>query len=98
MRRRLETAPPPDAPRGEEPDVSLAQEPTSGLSGIARLRVVGEDDDERPAALEEDRGEEERDERLGDARSGGRRDELAEALALGELAGKGVEGRLVHDE
>ena len=69
-----------------------------GSKHVAGLGVVREDDDERSAALEEDGGEEERHERLGNAGSGRRRDELAEALALGELAGEGVECRLVHDE
>jgi hypothetical protein len=98
VRRRLEAAPPADSTRGEEADVLLAEKPARGLGCVARLGVVREDGDERPAALVEDRGEKEWDERLGHACSRGRRDELAEALALGELAGEGAECRLVHDE
>src|SRR5262245_26799469 len=78
MRRRLEPAPPTHAARRKQADVLLAEEPARGLGGVARLRVIREDDDERATALEEDRGEEERQERLGDARSSGRPDELAE--------------------
>jgi len=98
VRRRLQTAPPANSARCEEPDLVLAEEPAGGLGGIARLGVVREDHDERTAALEEDRREEKRQEGLGDAGGRGRRDELAKALALGELAGEGVEDRLVHDE
>ena len=65
---------------------------------VARVGVVREDTDEWAATLQEDGGEEEREQGLRDTRSRRGRDELAQALALGELAGKGVKCRLVHDE
>ena len=104
VRRRLETAAPANAARGEEPDVVLAEEPAGAFGRVPGLGIVRQDDDQRARARAMEAGEEERQERLRDARLGRVVQELAQALALGEVAGDRAErgllqtGRSVHDE
>ena len=104
MRRRLEPAPPAHAAGREEAHPVVAEIPARRVGGIPRLGVVGKHAREPgPAGLLESR-EEEREERLGDARVARVGEELAQALALRELADEGRERRLtgfdrpVHDE
>jgi hypothetical protein len=104
VRRRLEPAPPAHAARGEEADPLLAEVPARRLGGVAGVPVVGEDADERPAASVVEGREEQREQRLGDARRARLLEKPEQALAAGQLAGErcqrggGCAGRPVHDE
>ena len=97
MRRRREPALVGDAPRGEQPDALGAQEPAGRVGGVASIGVLREQADERAldsglAAGEPERGEEERQEGLGDPcrRAPLRARERTQPLALGELGREGL--------
>ena len=99
VRRRREPRLPGDAAARQQPDRVVAEEPGRALGGVARVRVLREENDQ--AALEPlvQRGEQQRQRRLRHA--GARRQrvrELGEALVLDELPDEGVEYRTVHDE
>ena len=100
----------PDSQRtprlGSRPTRSVAEEPGGGLGGVARVGVVGQDD-EPAVELHVERRRNERQRRLGDPRAASRqvRGEAAEAFVLGELARERREDRrvccqrlLVHDD
>ncbi len=99
VRRRLEARLPAHAAAGQQRDALLAEEPAGRLGGVARVGVVGQEADERPAELLPERGEHERQRRLGDARAGRERlRERLQPLVRGELADEGVKDRTVHDD
>ena len=100
MRRGLEARAPADAAAREERYPVVAEEPRGRFGDVSRVRVLGGQDDQRPAELLVERGEEERQRRLRDAGARVRQllQERAEALAVGELADERVEDRPVHDE
>ncbi len=98
VRRGLESRLPGDATARQQPDRVLAEEPGGGLGRVARVRVLGEEADERPLEPLVERGEEHRQRGLRDA--GARRQRLGqldEPVELDELADEGVEYRTVHD-
>ena len=100
MRRWLEPRAPADAAAREERYPVVAEEPRGRFGDVPCVRVLGGQDDERPAELLVERRDEERERRLGDAgaRVGELFQERAEALAVGELADERVQDRPVHDE
>ena len=100
VRGRLQSRAPVDASAGEERDLVVAQEPAGRLGSVARVGVLRREDDERSCQLLVERGDQERERRLGDASPGVGKllEERAEALALRELANQGVEDGSVHDE
>ena len=100
VRRRHEAALPANPARGEQPDALLAEEPARCLGRVTRVGIVGQNAHQRRsgAARKVERGEEERQERLRDARGAGLGRERAEPIALGELPGEDVERGWVHDQ
>ena len=99
MRRGLEPGPPADTSAGQERDTVLADVPAGRLGGVARVRVLGREDEQRLLEPLVQGGEDERQRRLGDA--GASRKSLdvgGEALAVGELEGQRVENGTVHDD
>ncbi len=100
VRRRLEPRAPADAPAREERHVLVSDEPAGGLGDVARVRVLGREDDERPAELFVQRRDQQRERRFRDARACVRElvDERAKALAVGELANERVQHGSVHDD
>ena len=89
MRRRLEPGLPADAAARHEPDQLVAEEPRRRLGRVARVGVLRQKADERPAELLVQRREHDRQRRLGHARPRRQRvRELAEALVLDELLGR----------
>jgi hypothetical protein len=66
----------------------VAEEPAGRLSDVARVGVLGREDDERSSELLMERGDQKRERRLRDSgtRIGKLLEERAETLALGELA------------
>ena len=78
----------------------VAEEPAGGLGDVARVGVLGREDDERPAELLVERRDQQRERRFRDARACVREllEERAEALAVGELANERVEDGSVHDD
>ena len=99
VRRRLESRLPAHAAAGQQRDALLAEEPAGGLGRVARVGVVGEQADERPAELLPERRQHERQRRLGDASACRKRlRECVQPLVRCELADEGVEDRTVHDD
>jgi len=99
VRRRLEPGLPADAAARQEADDGLAEEPRDRIGRVARVCVLGQEADERPAERLVQGGEHERQRGFGDPCAGRQRlDELCKALVLGELADEGVENGTVHDE
>ncbi len=97
MRGRREPALVGDAPRGEQPHPLGAQEPAGRIGGVSGVGVLRKQADERAldsrlAAGEPERGEEDRQERLGDpcCRAPLRARERTQPLALGELGRDGL--------
>src|SRR5207237_10381515 len=90
--------PPPDAAARHERDPLLPDEPGRRLGEVARVRVLRDDDRERPPEPLVERGDDERERRLGHART--RRQRLREGgdpVVLEELPDERVEDRTVHD-
>src|SRR5581483_3984584 len=88
-----------DAARGEQRYLLLAEEPPGGLGDVARIRVLRERDDHAPAELLVQRRQDERQHRLGHARTRRQRlRERAQALVLAEAVDQEMEDRAVHDE
>ena len=99
VRRRLEARLPPHTATGQQRDALLAEKPADRLGRVARVGVVSQEADERPAELLPERGQDERQRRLGDARTGRERlRERLQALVRGELADEGVKDRTVHGD
>jgi hypothetical protein len=100
VRRRFEAGVPADAPTGEQADPIGAEVPAGRFRGVAGVRILGKQHDERAAQPLVERSEDERQCRLGDACAGALEfaRERREALALGELAREHVQYRPVHDE
>ena len=98
----------PDSQRtprlGQERDALGAEVPARRLGEVARVGVLGRQRDEPAPQLLVERGDDERQRRVGDARAHGERlGELAQALAPLDLAEERVqhgklERRTVHDE
>jgi hypothetical protein len=98
MRRRLEPAAPVHAARREERDAVVTGEPPCGLRRVACVGVLGEDDDQPAAELLVQGREQERQDRLGDARTRRQRSgELLQTLLRTEALDECVEYRPVHD-
>ena len=96
--RRLEPRVPADAAAGQERDALRSEEPPGRLRRVAGVRVLGEQADERAPERFVQRGEQERQGRLGDAGARGQRGrELPQALVSGKLEGERVENGTVHD-
>ncbi len=99
MRRRREPGLPGDAAARQQSNHVAAEEPARALGGVARIRILGQENDQTTAQPLVQRGEEQRQRGLRHAsprRQGVR--ELGEALVLDELLDEGVEYRAVHDE
>ena len=97
VRRRLEPRRVRDAAAREQRDAIGAEEPRGALGRVARVRVLGEEDQQPPPELLVQRREHERQRRLGDARPAGQRlRECLEPIGGGELRDEGVKRRLVH--
>ena len=91
MRRRLQPRVPFDAAAGHEADTLLAEEPGGRLGGVARVRILREQADERPIELLVQRRDHDRQRRLGHARLRRQRiRELGKPLVLDELGDEGV--------
>ena len=87
-----------DAPARQQRDVLVAEEPGHRFRCVARVCVLGHEQDEPAAELLVERCEQERQRRLGHPRSGGQRlGEGAETLALAKLGGEWMQDRTVHD-
>ena len=98
VRRRLETAAPVDAARREQRDAVVAGEPGRRLGCVARVGVLGQHDDQAAIELLVQRREQQRQGRLGDARTRRQRSgELLQALLRTEALDERVEYRPVHD-
>jgi hypothetical protein len=80
--------------------VLVPDEPAGGLGDVARVRVLGREDDELPAELLVERRDDERKGGLRDPRPCVRKlvEKRAKALTLGELADEWVENGPVHDD
>ena len=92
VRRGLEPGADADATAREQRDGRRVDVPGDRLGRVARVLVLGQDAEERPAAGLDECREDERERRLGDARRG--REivrERAEGLALGEGRDEAVE-------
>ena len=76
MRRRLEPRAPVHAAAREQRDPLLAEEPARALGRVASIGVLGQQHDERAAQLLVQRGQQQRQRRLGDPR--GRRQRIRE--------------------
>ncbi len=99
VRRRSEPRLVRDAAARQQPDCVVAEEPRHGVRGVARVRVLGQQDDQTARELLVQRREQRRQRSLGHARTRGQRvDECSDALVFDELANYGVEYRTVHDE
>ena len=99
VRRRREPGLPRTPRLGRSPTALVAEEPRRSLGGVARVRVLRQEHDEPALEPLVERGEQQRQRRLGDARARRQRvGELGEALVLDELADEGVKYRTVHDE
>ena len=86
------------AARREEADLLVADEPRSGLGGVARVGILGQNDDQPAADLLMERREHERQHRLRHAGARGQRGgELGEPLLRAEAFDEAVEHRTVHD-
>ena len=97
MRRGVEARAPVDAAAREHCDAFLAEKPRRALGGIARVLILGRQQDERTVELLVQRREQERQRRLGDARSGRKGfGKGLEPLALSERLDEGMQDRLVH--
>ena len=82
VRRRLEAGAPANAAARQERDAIVAEKPGGRLGRVARVGVLGKDDDEPALELDVERGEEERQRRLGHPR--------ARPLAVGGLDGEAL--------
>ena len=92
MRCRLEARRLSHATRREQRDPLASEEPRRALRSVARLRVLGEKDEERSAELLVEGGEEQRERRVGDPSA--RREDGGvggEPLASTELVDEGCE-------
>ena len=99
VRHRLETGAPVHAAARQHRDALLAEEPGSAFRGVARVLVFRREQDERAVELFMERGEQQREGRLGHARRS--RKGLREALqtvALAERPDERMQNRVVHDE
>jgi len=76
MRRRLQPRAPAHAAAGQQRDPLLAEEPASPLGRVTGIGVLGQQHDERAPKVFVQRGEQQRQRRLGDA--GGRRQRVRE--------------------
>ena len=86
-----------DAAAREQGDLLGAEEPRRALGCVARVGVLGQQDQQPAPELLVQRREDERQRRLRDARAAGQRlRECLEALARRELRDEGVKGRRVH--
>ena len=99
VRRRLEARGDADAAGGEERDAVLADEPADRLGHVAGVGVLGEQNAQPAVELLVERGEEQRQRRLGDAGACRQRlGERGQALVGAQALDEGVEYRQVHDE
>jgi hypothetical protein len=80
--------------------VLVTEEPTRRFGDVARVCVLGSEDDERSRQILVERSDHERERGLGDPgpRVWQLLEERAEALAVGELANERVKDGSVHDE
>jgi hypothetical protein len=80
--------------------VLVPDEPAGGLGDIARIRVLGREDDERPPELLVERRNDERQGRLRDPCACVRKlpEKRAKSLTLGTLADERMENGSVHDD
>ena len=80
-------------------DALLAEEPGSAFGGVARVLVFRREQDERAVELFVERGEQQRQRRLGHARRSrkGFREAL-QTVALAERPDERMQNRVVHDE
>ena len=86
MRRGLEPRGVRDAPAREQPDDVRPQEPRCPLCCVARVGILGKEDQQPAPELLVQRREDERERRLGNTRSGGERGcERLEPLAPAQL-------------
>ncbi len=99
VRRRLEPRAPANAAGGQQPDAFLADEPGGGLGDVARVGVFGQENAEPAAGLFVQRGEQERQRRLGHARPRRqRRRKRGQAGICAQALDERIEDRTVHDE
>jgi hypothetical protein len=104
MRRRLEPRPPVNAAARQERNLLFAEEPPCGFGCVARIGILGEQADERAAPLLVQRGEQQRQRRLGHARRRGECTRVGgQALFREQLLDERMKDgsrrrRLVHDE
>ena len=92
VRRRLEPGAPADAAARQQPDALRPEEPGRGVGGVARVLILGHEDDERALELLVERREHERQRRLGHARPRRQRSgERLEALVGLQLAHERVQ-------
>ena len=92
VRRRLEAGAPADTAARQQRDALRAEEPAGRLGGVAGVGVLGQEAHEAPLELLVQRREQQRQHRLGDARSGGqggreRLQALERAAARGRMHG-----------
>ncbi len=88
-----------DAPARQQSDALLAEEPARSLGRVARIGILGREQDERAAELVVQGGEQERQRRLRDASTRGeRRGIRTETFALAELAHEWMQDGTVHDK
>ena len=98
VRRRPEAGVPADAAARQQRDAILAQEPARRLGEIACVGVLGDEQRQRAAELLVERGDEQRQRRLGHAGTRRqRRGELLYVLALEQLADEREEHRTLFD-
>jgi hypothetical protein len=114
MRRRFEPRLPADAAARQEGDAFGAEEPRGSLGRVARVGVLGQEDDQPTVELGVERGKHERKRGLGDAcaRRAAIRgldgkalvtrlqlgEECLQTVARGELLRQRVQNGPVHDE
>jgi hypothetical protein len=104
VRRRRESRAPPDAPAREKCDRAVTREPRGPLRRVARVGVLGQEDEERSSELGVQRGEEQRQDRLGHTRARGKRaHERLKAVVAPQLVDErcercGLCNDLVHED
>ena len=98
MRCRIEARTPVDAAARKHCDAFLAEKPRRALGGIARILILRREQDKRTVELLVQRCEQERQRRLGDARSSRKGlGKALEPLALAQCLDEWMQDRLVHD-
>ena len=100
MRRRFEAGFPTDTAARQERDLFLAEKPGGCFRHVARIRVLGQQTNERALQAKVERSQQERERGLGNAGTSVRErlGEADHALVRSELLGERIKRGTVHDE